>query len=575
MKTSERWAEGPTVIESAWRFRQLVLVVTILAGLAGYLYAQSQPEVYEASTRMYLSNPATSGVFQQSGINLDRYLPQQTERIRSSRVLTAAAEELGDDIDPSSIRRQLTVDGDADLATLTVTVEDGSPERAAAIANAVASAYQEDVRSSQLERVQRAVEELECSAADIQEQIDALLAEATTAEAEGGADQAASQVGVLTQRLVEIDALGQQLLVDARIFGSGIEFVEEAEAPTSPIAPTPRRTAAATAVLGALLAAAFAYWRAGHGRKIASRDEPGEVLGAPLLGVLPTYKPAQHVTLTQRTTLEPRMAEAYRFVYSSLGAILREHGARSVMVTSASPAIGKTETALQLAATAARRGQSVLLIDADLRMRGLTSFLRADRAPGLLDLAEPQDELHAESFIRRYPLDRQRYIDVLTTGRPTGDDPGHLSESWFGSAFDGAVAAYDLTVVDSPPLLAVADTTTIAGYTDAIILVVRDGSELEELERVSHRLRFVQQRLVGYIYLTPNALDDTDFDYGLVRSSSWPTLEPTPPAPTTPGASQRGWHRWQDAPPHTPERSTSVRKLPDDRGRAGRREPRI
>jgi hypothetical protein len=116
---------------------------------------------------------------------------------------------------------------------------------------------------------------------------------------------------------------------------------------------------------------------------------------------------------------------------------------------------------------------------------------------------------------------------VLTTGRPTGDDPGHLSESWFGAAFEGAVSAYDLTVVDSPPLLAVADTTTIAGYTDAIILVVREGSDLEELERVRQRLRFVQQRLVGYVYLTPNALDDTDFDYGLVRSSSWPTAEPS------------------------------------------------
>jgi hypothetical protein len=198
--------------------------------------------------------------------------------------------------------------------------------------------------------------------------------EATTAEG-GGWRRPGSEPGRRAHAAARGDRRArQQLLVDARIFGSGIEFVEEAEAPTSPIAPTPRRTAAATAVLGALLAAAFAYWRAGHGRKIASRDEPGEVLGAPLLGVLPTYKPAQHVTLAQRTTLEPRMAEAYRFVYSSLGAILREHGARSVMVTSASPAIGKTETALQLAATAARRGQSVLLIDADLRMRGLTSL---------------------------------------------------------------------------------------------------------------------------------------------------------------------------------------------------------
>jgi Mrp family chromosome partitioning ATPase/capsular polysaccharide biosynthesis protein len=520
MKTSERWAEGPSVVESIWRFRYLVLAVTLLAGLAGYLLSQSQPPVYETSTRLYVTNPATAGVFQQSGMNLDRYLPQQTERIRSARVLAAAAEELEPGTNVWDLADQLAVEGDAELGTMTVFVQDGSAERAANIANAVADAYEDSVRDSQMQRVERAIQELERSSDNIQAQIDELLAGASAAELQPGG-QISSQVGVLTQRLVEIDTLGQQLLVDARLFGSGVEFVEEAAVPTRPVAPTPRRTGAASAVLGALLASAFAYWRAGRGHRITSRDEPGRVLDVPLLGVIPTYKPPQHATLAQRTTLDPRTAEAYRFVYSSLTSILREAGATSVMVTSAIPGVGKTETSLQLAATAVRRGQNTLLIDADLRMRGLTAFLRSDRSPGLLDLADTQHQTDPRHLTASYPLDRKHHLEILTSGRSVTEEDMHLSESWFGAAFEDLVRDFDLTVVDSPPLLAVADTATIAGYTDAIVLVVREGSDLDELERVRQRLRFVQQRLVGYVYVSPSALDDTDFDYGLVRSQAF------------------------------------------------------
>ena len=580
--TSERWAEGPSIVESIWRWRYGVLAAVLVAGAIGFVLSSRQDPVYETSATLYLTDPSTSGIFQQSRMNLERYLPLQTERIQSSRVLTAAAESLGG-TSPGLIADQLEVTGDAERGTLTITVTDGLPERAAEVANGVAAVYQEDVRTSELERVNRAVEELDRNAAQIQGQIDSLIEEAAAAEPADPAEDAgpatnqfANQIGVLTQRLVEVETLAQQLQVDARIFGSGVEFAEDAEVPDAPVSPRPRRTAIISALLGALLASAFAYWQAGRGQRIAARDEPSRILEVPLLGVLPTYKPPQQVTLSQRTALEPRTSEAYRFVYSSLLATLREHEGRSVMITSSGPGIGKTESALQLAVTAVRRGQRVLLIDADLRMRGLTSFLRAERAPGLLDLAEAPEGPAVQSLVRKYPLDQHRHIHVLTAGRSNEREDDHLNESWFGAAFEEIVQDYDLTIVDSPPLLAVADTSTIAGYTDAIVLVVREGSDLEQLERVRQRLRFVQHRLVGYVYLTPTALDDTDFDYGLVRSQA--SKEFDKPATPSKATEESGvWLRMLDTPPtggKTSGRPQDVRTEQDAGGGAKPREPR-
>jgi Mrp family chromosome partitioning ATPase len=579
----ERWAEGPTITASIWRHRWLVLAATLMFGIIGYGASAAQQEVYAASNRLFLANPASAGVFgQQSNVSFDQYVPQQAERVTSTPVLTLAAEGLGDDTSPSQLRRQLDVDDDVELGTLEIVVRDGSPERAAEVANAVAAAYQESVRTGQASRVERALTELDRSIATIEEQIDELNAQV----GDETAPSVAGQISVLTQRLVELDTLGQQLLVDSRLFGSGVEFVETAEPPSSPVEPRPRRTAAASAVLGMLLASAVAYWLAGRARKVTSRDEPAAVLEAPLLGVLPTYQVTEVGTLAQRTTLEPRKAEAYRFVFSSLRATLEELGATTVMVTSAGPGVGKTETSLQLAATARSRGQNVLLIDADLRIRGLTAFLRADRTDGLLDLADPLRSSREDSLVISYQLDRQRRLDVLTAGRPSGPDRDHLSESWFGPAFERAIEGYDLVIVDSPPLLAVADTATIAGYTDAIVLVVREGADLDELERVRQRLQFVRRRLVGYIYLSPTALDDTDFDYGLVRSRAWREADlrfPASPAdggrppgtqPRVSGGEAQAPRPRPQAAPREPADPAHVRRVPAPQSEPKRRDPR-
>ncbi|WP_052667081.1 tyrosine-protein kinase domain-containing protein [Nitriliruptor alkaliphilus] len=524
---AERWADGPTILESLWRYRWLVIGVTLVFGLSGYGFSSQGPPVYEATTRLYLTDPSTSNVFGRSGsTDLRAYVPQQTERVTSRPVLAAASDLLDDGASSvSSLRGRIDVDGDADLATLTVTVEDGSPERAAAIANAVAEAYQDSVRTAQLERAERAATELQTARDDLEARIADLAATGDGDGQDGELGDAAAdvQIGVLTQRVLEIDGLRQQLLVDARLFGSGVEFVEEATTPSSPVAPTPRRTAAGMAVLGGLLVSAMAYWLAGKGRRITSKDDPAEVLGVPLLGSLPTYRVNDDGSLRERASLDPRTAEAYRFVYSSLDLVLRDLGARSVMITSAGPSAGKTETALQLALTARTRGREILLVDGDLRVRGLTVFLRATRTPGLLDLSGGYDP----SVVTGYWFADRHHLSVLTTGPVVGDGSEELREDWFGRILPQLVADHELTLVDTPPLLAVAESATIAAYVDAVVLVVREGSTVEELERVQQRLHFVGRRLVGYIYLSPSALDSTDFDYGLVRAHG----SPTGPAP--------------------------------------------
>jgi uncharacterized protein involved in exopolysaccharide biosynthesis len=155
------------------------LASAVAFGLVGFVLSSMQSDEYEASARLFLTSPGTTVVFdRQAFVPLERYLPQQAQRVTSGEVLTAAAASLDDGTSPAALAQQISVETNIELVTLTITASDASPERAAEVANAVSVAYQVSIRESGLERVNPAVEELEQSAADIEAQIEELSAEA-------------------------------------------------------------------------------------------------------------------------------------------------------------------------------------------------------------------------------------------------------------------------------------------------------------------------------------------------------------------------------------------------------------
>lgn len=310
----EAWQSGPGLLASVWRYRWWVLGATVLAGIAGFLLSTMQPTTYEATARLFLTDPRQAAVFgTQRAVDPERYIPQQTERITSSPVLERTVELLGSGSSPASLERQLTAEGDIELDLIEITGSSGDPRRAADLANIAAVAYTEIAQETRLAAAREAARELEAAASQLDEQIAELQAEAEIAEA------LTDQLDVLIRQRVDISSRAQQQLVEARVFGSGVDFLEEATVPRSPASPSPKRDAVLAAVLGAALAAAGAYWRAGRGTTIEGRNEPAEILGAPLLGVLPLYRDAGDATLDARLAIDAEAQESYEFLLSSIG----------------------------------------------------------------------------------------------------------------------------------------------------------------------------------------------------------------------------------------------------------------
>lgn len=153
-----------------------------------------------------------------------------------------------------------------------------------------------------------------------------------------------------------------------------------------------------------------------------------------------------------------------------------DHPPKVVQVTSAVPNEGKTTIALSLAASAVAAKLKVLFIDADLRHPAATRIFGFEKEVGLVDFL--LGEAVVQDVIRFH--DKGGYW-VLGAGSRTQNPTDLLGSVRMKSMLEAFREAYDLVVLDSPPVAPVVDPVVISQLCDKVVLVVRWGATARDL----------------------------------------------------------------------------------------------
>lgn len=300
------------------------------------------------------------------------------------------------------------------------------------------------------------------------------------------ADTARSIYEGLLQRYRELNA-------SAGVASSNVAIIDKAAVPEIPSSPNLPRNLALGLLVGMLLAAIAVFLRDQLDDVIHTPEDVEAKLGLSLLGVVPRSEGGD--PLADLDAPKSPIAEAYFSIRGALLYSTQQGVPRVLVVTSAQAGEGKTTTSFAIADSFARIGMKPLIIDADLRRPSLHRLAGLDGKRGLTDLLVSQDDL--ASAVVEMP---ERKLSLIPAG-PLPPSPSELlSTPRMAQLLEAASSRYDIVIVDSPPVLGLADAPMLAAIADGTVFVVeaergRSGS----LKAALRRLRAVEPVLLGAV----------------------------------------------------------------------------
>ena len=272
-------------------------------------------------------------------------------------------------------------------------------------------------------------------------------------------------------------------------------------------------------VMGLGLGGGAAFLRASRNQAIcAPRDLP-PILQAPFLGYIPLTRikrPLGKSLHDEIQRIRDYKIESVRLVRTALLSRLNGQGGATILIASAAAGTGKSTFTMMLGKSLAQSGKKVIMVDADLRRMTLSKRFGLAGEPGFME------SLRSKSVDRRQIFSTETSgLSILSAGRPNGD--GSVFEETANGAFKACIAQlrrhFDIILLDSSPILAVADATILSGQVDGTILVERElVSQRPSVIDALARLDSAGGRLMGTVFVGSSESGSYGYGYGYSKT---------------------------------------------------------
>jgi capsular exopolysaccharide synthesis family protein len=295
-----------------------------------------------------------------------------------------------------------------------------------------------------------------------------------------------------------------------------VRIVEPAMLPIDPIRPRKRLSVLLALMAGMTAGIGLAFVRESLDGTFHTREELQTLIGdVPVLGTIPRIRESSGFSLPFRSArparngtarLAPRLiagrdprspvSEAYRSMRTNIAFAMPDRMPKLLVFTSPTPGDGKSTSAANFAITMAQQELRCLLIDADLRRGFLHEVFGIDREPGLSEVL--RGTRRWEDSLQRVALGESGAMDFMATG-PLPPNPAELlSPVRVQPLLAQLGAAYDVVILDAPPLTLVTDAALIGTCAEGVILVARAGATTRgAVEYAMEQLANVRAPVIG------------------------------------------------------------------------------
>lgn len=411
----------------------IVLVATLIGVAAGFALTVTTKRSYAATATLFVAaqnSGATTDLQQGNAFALSR-VKSYADVVTTDLVLTPVTRSLDLKLSREQLVQLITATVVPDTVIVTIEVTSSDPQQAAEIANALGTS---------------------------------LISAAQRIEAP----------------VVQTPVKGT--VPKADLSPVKITVVNRASVPTSPANPQTLLKIALGLLVGLALGLIIALIRGSLDNRVRGEDDLPLSDARPLLATIGV----------QSSPTAGAAAEAYRKLRSTLEVRSIGSTRTSVLVVSSQPGEGATTTAINLARAVAAGGQSVLLIDANLRRPAIARVLGLSNDEGLTSILTKGTDV--DDVIQSSDPDG---LSVITAGPPVADPGDLLGSAEMASLVTNLEKSYSVVIIDGAPLLAVEDSPALARATGGVVLVVGSGrvtrasvdSALSTLDLVSAPVR--------------------------------------------------------------------------------------
>lgn len=490
-----------------------IVLTAALLGVATFVWSWSRPDVFEASSSLVTTSGALGGTVRdnviaapplptgalQEALQGPVIMNQIIRRVEADTILSAPVRsqlstELRSELQKRDVRTlelQTRLDPSGS-GIYTATARASTALASSRLADIMAESLLDWDRGRALSGVQRAGRSLRLQLAEVERQL-----------AQPDLDSLDQQT-LLSSRAALQRNLAQVSIQSEGATGS-LELVAPAVMPLERVSPTPVRNAALVGVLVLLLGVGIAALRTVFDRT-ARREDDLLSFGLPTLGVIPRLK--KRDVVFNGIVHAARQSGSYEGIGFLRVNVLSRIGSRRgqrLLVASTAAGEGRSSVIAALADGLAASGQRVLIVDADLR-RGTQhdvwakynrdhewrQLIGSGGARTLQEVFTTPDHVQVMSV--------EPNVDVLPAGPALHDSLGLLNRVPLGEHLTSWGHAYDVVLIDSPPLLALADGLVLGRQVDHMLLVVEEGkTSLQAIRRCLRRAETAGVQTLGFI----------------------------------------------------------------------------
>lgn len=486
----------------------LIVLITAAATTASYIVSSRQPRVYQATTTVIVGQSIQVNDPTTQDIDTSRRLAQTYALIiRRQPIMRAVVDSLNLDKSWRELRSQTTVYLVPSTQLIEISVEGSSPRDARIIADEIARQFilytptldsdsqSDETRTFVEDRMARLKEKILARQAEVDRKEIAYINAGLESERQAIQNEISRLESIIGTWESNYSRLLAVTLNEED--SNYVAVIEPAQAGNSPVRPDIRTNTVLASAVGVLLALVVVFLLEYLDDTLKSEEALEQDAQLIPLGMVNQMKAKRGKTklITSHNPFSVAQ-EAYRMIRSNIQFMSVDQPRKTIMITSANPSDGKSLTAANLSLTMAQAGLRTILVDADLRQPKQHTLFNINNRIGLTDVLAPS-HLDLNKVLRGTSVEN---LLILPSGTRPPNPTELLGSQKMAQLLEALSAAADVVILDSMPVLPVADAVVLSNRVDGVVLVVDSTrTRRSDLKKAIQILRKADAKILGAV----------------------------------------------------------------------------